>query len=52
MFEMRYNCNQLSCIFVFRTDKYCIVEASEDWVQPMKHCVIANNFIMYLIIKE
>ena len=26
------HCSQFSCIFVFRTDKYYIVELSEDWV--------------------
>ena len=39
---------QFSLIFVFKTDNYCIVEPSEDWVQPMKHCCLLLISLIYI----
>ena len=47
MFEICYTLLSISCIFIFSTDKYCIVEPSEDWIQPMKHFIMAIGCCWY-----
>ena len=44
---IRLNKSYYHSVTDLRTDKYCILEPSEDWVQSMKHCVMAIGCCWY-----